>query len=306
MGGPELSEGVPPIPMISSMTGYGRAQGDCGGVSIEVELRSVNHRFCDYSFKLPRHLAFLESSLKKSLQKSFARGRFDLTVQLESGGKPLLQLSLNQEFAQQYHHLLEQLKKVFGLQDEIRLSHFIGHPSLIRVLEGNGEWKAQGEAVERLFSGAVAQLGHSRLEEGKAIEKELRSILQEIGQSLSRVRKRVPAVLNSYRRKLSARIREISGGMETDRERLAQEVAWFAERSDVTEELGRLDTHLKRFAGFLRAREPVGRSLEFLLQEMVREANTIGAKGNDAAVSHEVVFVKGELEKLRELVQNVE
>ncbi len=292
--------------MINSMTGYGRAQGDCGGIQFVVELRSVNHRFCDFSAKLPRHLAFLENTLKKTVQKKFSRGRFDLAVQMEAGEKPLQQLALDQEFAQQYHHLLEQLKKVFGLQDEIRLSHFISHPGLIRVLEGTGGREAQAEAVERYLAEAMGQLGRARQEEGKGIEKDLRALLKEVEKAVGRVKKKIPAVLKAYRRRLSARVREISEGMEPDRDRLTQEVAWFAERSDVTEELTRLESHLKRFGGFLKSREPVGRSLEFLLQEMVREINTIGSKGNDAGISHEVVFVKGELEKLKELVQNVE
>ena len=271
-----------------------------------VEVRSVNHRFFDLTLRLPKSLLFLEPSLKKTLQKRFSRGHFDLLVQLEGGEKPLLQLALDRELAHQYHRVLEQLRMDLGLQEKITLSHFVHYRDLIRAVEGNGHLERQARLVERLASKAMDALEAARMAEGRGIIKDFQERLREIDRAIGRIKNRLPRVIRGYQRRLSARVRELAGGIELNRDRLAQEVALYAERSDISEEIGRMRSHLERFREFMKSREAVGRSLDFLLQEMVREVNTIGSKGNDSVISHEVVFVKGELEKLKEQVLNVE
>ena len=292
--------------MIRSMTGYGRVQGEWDGFTMAVELRSVNHRFCDLSVKLPKHLLFLEPSLKKALQKRFSRGHIDLVVQLEGSGRPLERLTLDRELAQQYHRVLEQLRKELGLHEEITLSHFVHYRDLIRTVESNGHLEKQTRLAERLVSRAIDALESARSEEGKAICKEFQSRVRGIRRSVDRIKNRLPRVIRAYQKRLSTRIRELTKGIDLNPDRLAQEVALYAERSDISEELTRMQSHLDRFEEMVKSQEAVGRSLDFLLQEMVREVNTIGSKGNDSVISHEVVFLKGELEKLREQVQNVE
>ncbi len=292
--------------MIRSMTGYGRVQGECDGLTMVVELRSVNHRFCDLSVKLPKHLLFMESSLKKAVQKRFSRGHIDLVVQLEGGEKPLEQLILDRGLAKQYHRILEQLRKELELDEEITLSHFVHYRDLIRTVESNGHLEKQARVAQRLVSRAMDALESARGAEGKAIYREFQSRLRGIRRSVERIKARLPQVISAYQKRLSARIRELTGGIDLNPDRLAQEVALYAERSDVSEELSRIQSHLDRFEEMLKSQEAVGRSLDFLLQEMAREVNTIGSKGNDSVISHEVVFLKGEMEKLREQVQNIE
>ncbi len=292
--------------MIRSMTGYGRVQDECDGLTVVVELRSVNHRFCDLSVKLPKHLLFMESSLKKAVQKRFSRGHIDLAVQLEGGEGQLEQLTLDRGLARQYHRILEQLRKELGLHEEITLSHFVHYRDLIRTAGGNGHLDKQARLAERLVSRAMDALETARGAEGRTICKEFQLRLRRIRRSVEHIKNRLPRVVSAYQKRLSARIRELTHGIDLNPDRLAQEVALYAERSDVNEELVRMQSHLDRFEEMLKSQEAVGRSLDFLLQEMVREVNTIGSKGNDSLISHEVVFLKGELEKLREQVQNVE
>jgi uncharacterized protein (TIGR00255 family) len=248
----------------------------------------------------------MESSLKKAMQKRFTRGHIDLVVQLEGGEGQLEQLTLDRGLARQYHRILEQLRKELGLHEEITLSHFVHYRDLIRTAEGNGHLEKQARLVERLMSRAMDALEAARGVEGKAIYKEFRLRLRSIRRSVERIKNRLPRVVAAYQKRLSARIRELTGGIDLNPDRLVQEVALYAERSDVSEELVRMQSHLDRFEVMLKGREAVGRSLDFLLQEMGREVNTTGSKGNDTVISHEVVFLKGELEKLREQVQNVE
>ena len=292
--------------MIKSMTGFGRVQADCEGLILVVELRSVNHRFFDLTLRLPKSLVFLEPSLKKALQKRFSRGHFDLIVQLDGGERPLLQLALDQDLAQQYHRVLEQLRTELGLQEKITLSHFVHYRDLIRAVEGNGHVERQARLLERLVSKAMDALEAARMAEGRGIVKGFQAQLRDIERAIDRIKNRLPRVIRGYQRRLSARVRELAGGIALNRDRLAQEVALYAERSDISEEISRMESHLERFRELMKSRESVGRSLDFLLQEMVREVNTIGSKGNDSVISHEAVFVKGELEKLKEQVLNVE
>ena len=271
-----------------------------------VELRSVNHRFCDLTIKLPKHLLILEPSLKKALQRRFSRGHIDLVIQLEGADKPVTQLALDRGLAQQYHRALEQLRKELKLTEKVSLSHFVHYRDLICTVEENGRAKKQTRLVQRLLSKTMDALESARGVEGRAIYKEFQRRLKEIRRAVSRIESRLPQVISAHQQRLMLKIRELTNGLEIHPERLAQEVALYAERSDISEELARMESHLERFEKLIQGQEAVGRHLDFLLQEMVREVNTMGSKGNDSVISHEVVFIKGELEKLKEQVQNVE
>jgi uncharacterized protein (TIGR00255 family) len=173
-------------------------------------------------------------------------------------------------------------------------------------VEGNGDVEKQARLAQRLVSKAMDALEAARGAEGKVIFKEFQRRLRGIWRALGRIENRLPGVIGAHQKRLLAKVRELTGGLEVNPERLAQEVALYAERSDISEELARMQSHLERFEEMIQGQEAVGRHLDFLLQEMVREVNTMGSKGNDSAISHEVVFIKGELEKLKEQVQNVE
>jgi len=297
--------------MICSMTGYGRAEGRHQGTPIVVEVRSVNHRYCEVVSKLPRSLQAYEERFREFVQARLTRGRIDVSVTFNGERDPGRGLRLDRDLARRYLALLKELQrelKLAGTPDVALLASF---REIIKPAELAGEDRGAVRAVERVLARALKALASMRRHEGRALERDLAHRLSEIEQRLSTIRLRLPAVVEEHQVRLGVRINRLLEGVEGGKERidpsrLAQEVALLADRSDVSEELARLESHLQQFRGLLRKSEPVGRSLDFLLQEMNREVNTIGSKAGDVAVTQEIVAVKAELEKLREQVQNVE
>lgn len=292
--------------MIKSMTGYGRAQGNCNGARLTIEIRSLNHRFRNLTIKLPEAFNFLEPPLRKALQERFARGSIDLSVRFPQGQRGAGRLTLDADLAKAYYKILDRLRKELNLKEGITLSHVAQCGGLIKSEDFNGDLQHQARRILQLVPRAMGALEASRRAEGRALLKDLRSRLRGVERAMRRVRKRLPRVVRDYQKRLRDRVQELTGGVVPDPVRLAQEVALLAERSDISEEISRMDSHLRRFREMLNGRRPVGRTLDFLLQEMVREVNTIGSKCNDLAIAHEVVLIKGELEKIKEQVQNIE
>lgn len=292
--------------MIHSMTGYGRAQKRTDGMTYMVELRSLNHRYLNLAFKLPDSIRFLEPAFRKILNKKISRGQVDLTIQFQEGEKALRNYVLNKRLAKKYYAVLGQLQEELGLKEPITLAHFAHQPGLIQVIQSNGVPDKRVHVLEHLVSRAADALESSRRAEGKAIQRELLSRISGIEKSVDRIRKRVPQVTRQYQKRLQSRIGELSSRVPLDPGRLAQEVAIFAERSDISEEVGRLHSHLGTFRESLQRQEPAGRKLDFLAQEISREINTAGSKANDLDIANEVLLVKSELAKVREVVQNIE
>jgi uncharacterized protein (TIGR00255 family) len=291
--------------MIRSMTGYGREEGRHRGRLLVAELRSVNHRHCDVLVKLPRQLAPLEDRLKKKIQETCGRGHIEVTVTLNGVTSVARQLSLDRSAARQYYQILKELRGALSLPGEITLSMLAGFRDVITVSEEDEKAEAIFPALSRVVDRAVSRLDRMRKEEGSAIGHDLLKRVATIEGAVDRIEAREVFVLEAYRKRLSQRVAELSGGIPLDPLRLSQEVALFADRSDISEERVRLRTHLEQFRKLLRSDSPVGRTLDFLLQEIHRETNTIGSKANDAKISLEVVGIKTELEKIREQVQNV-
>lgn len=291
--------------MTQSMTGYGRAQGTYKGRSLVVELRSVNHRYCDVALHLPKFLAPLEETIKKKVQGRFSRGHIDLSVSLNgaSGGEKRFQLDL--ELAKTHLQLLKKLKSELHLSGEIDLGLLVRSKDLISVVESAEDPSALLDPLEKVLGKAMQALEKTRREEGRVLVRDLSKRLTAVTKVLAFVRSSEKEVITAFHRRLEAKATELAKGL-IDPTRLAQEVALFAERSDFSEEIARLGAHIEQFHKILLKEEPVGRALDFLLQEMNREVNTIGSKANDAAISLQVVEMKSELEKLREQVQNIE
>ncbi|MBI3621495.1 MAG: YicC family protein [Nitrospirae bacterium] len=287
------------------MTGYGRAERRGQGIEMAVELRTVNHRFSELNIKLPRSLAHLEPAVKESLTALFARGRVDLSVSLNGRGGVERELVVDGRLARSYIKQLRGLQRQYGLRGELEIGHLAGVRELLTISEAPSLPPAAGRMVTQLLRQAARQVEAMRRAEGKALAADLEQRLTVIEGAVERVRRRLPSVIESYHRRLAARAAELAGGAIAP-ERLAQEVALYAERCDVSEELVRLASHVAQFRAHLRGKEPIGRTLDFLLQEMNREVNTLGSKANDAMITSEVVGLKGELEKIREQVQNVE
>ena len=297
--------------MIRSMTGYGRAEGRHKGTPIVVEVRSVNHRYCEVVAKLPRTVQAHEERFRSLVQAHVARGRVDLSVSFNGERDPGRGLRLDRVLARRYLALLKELQRDLGLAGTPDVTLLASFRDIIKPAEVAAEDCAAVRTVERIVSRALKALASMRRREGLALERDLSTRLDEIERRLTAIRLRLPVLLQEYHARLQARVNRLLEGVEGAKERmdhgrLAQEVALLADRSDVSEEVTRLDSHLRQFRSLLRKSEPVGRSLDFLLQEMNREVNTIGSKVGDVAVTQEVVAAKAELEKLREQVQNVE
>ena len=295
--------------MIQSMTGYGRSETRHPDGTVVVEIRSVNHRYLEVSTRLPRDLASLEPALKKRFQERFARGRLELTVTVTGAPTPQRRLVLDTALARQYHTRLTELRDGLGLRSEVDLGLLAGLRDVISVVEGEPT-SLRSLPVEAAVETAIEHVAAMRATESRAIAKELTKRLGLIARAVRRIETRVPRVVAAHRTRLRRRIAELAGphAAAVDGGRLSQDLIAWADRSDISEEVQRLRSHLGQFRQMTgrTTAEAVGKSLDFLIQEMHREINTIGSKTDDAAVALLVVEVKSELEKVREQVQNVE
>ena len=292
--------------MITSMTGYGRREAVWRGGSVVAELRSVNHRFCEVVIRLPRALSSLEDDFKGRIQRRCTRGRVELAVSLHGGKDSGRTISLDRSLAKQYHRLLGDLKQDLRLGGTIDVALLAGFRDIVSVSDQPVVDRRMTGIVRRLMTGALADLDAMRRREGAALARDAKSRMQVVRQAAASIATRTPLVVQEYFERMKARVEKLVGSGQADSGRLHQEIALYADRCDVTEELTRLESHLAQFTAALNSRGPVGKTLDFLLQEMGREVNTIGSKANDAEISTHVVQIKSELEKVREQVQNIE
>jgi uncharacterized protein (TIGR00255 family) len=293
--------------MIKSMTAYGQGEAEGPGQKWLVELRSLNHRFQELSLNLPKRLWGLEDRLRKLIKGRIFRGRLEMQLTWESLGDQALTLKVDPNLARQTAALLQELQAVAALAEPIRLEHLL-HFSDLFITRENQEIELEGswEAIAQAVNHALEELEQMRLTEGAALAVDLALSLDAIRRQVARIRAQAPLLPQLWRERVSARLAELLGEVGVDETRLAQEVAFLAERRDLSEELARLDSHLAQFVETLAVPGPVGRKQEFLLQEMLREANTIGSKAGDLLISQAVLEIKGFLERLREQVQNIE
>ncbi|NWF57389.1 MAG: YicC family protein [Syntrophaceae bacterium] len=292
--------------MIKSMTGFGRGEWEEDGKKLGVEIRSVNHRYCDISIRLPRRLNPLETQVRNLLRQRLSRGRIEVFVQLDESSIPGQKLELDLPLARDIYLALKALQENLGIPGEIRLETMAGFRDIIGRKEAEPDLEKEWECLRSALEGALSSLEAMRREEGAKLREDFLGRLTAIETMVRQIEEKAPLALRACRDRLAQRVQELSGGLEIDETRLAQEVAFLAERSDITEELVRMRSHLSQFRDLLDRPEPAGRRLEFLLQEINREANTMGSKANYASIAHVGVEIKSELEKMREQVQNVE
>jgi len=288
------------------MTGYGRGETDHAGTKFSVELNSVNRKQSDVVINLPRDLIELESRIRQTINESISRGRTTATVSLHSGTNGARDLALNIELARSYHEAMRALQKELDAPGEITISTILQAPGVMRFPEQSQDAEEAWPAVQSALRTALADLIKMREREGKHLAKDLIHRLKAMRKKLKEVRALHPEVVKRYRAALLDRIQKAGLPIGGDDERVLKEITFFADRADVSEELTRLDSHLAQFAHHLRSKEPVGRTLEFITQEIFRELNTLGAKANDAPISQRVIACKAELEKVREQLQNLE
>jgi uncharacterized protein (TIGR00255 family) len=288
------------------MTGYGRGETDHNGVKISVELNSVNRKQSDIVVNLPRDLAELEPRVRQTINESISRGRTNVVISYHDGSGVLRKLALDTELARSYHEAMRALQKELNAPGEITIGAILQAPGVLRVPEESVNADDAWPAIERALRCALGELIKMREREGKHLAKDLIHRLKAMRKRLKEIRVLHPDVVKKYRAALLDRIQKAELSIAGDDERLVKEISFFADRSDISEELTRVESHLAQFAHHLRRNEPVGRTLEFITQEIFRELNTLGAKGNDAAISQHVVACKAELEKIREQIQNLE
>jgi uncharacterized protein (TIGR00255 family) len=292
--------------MISSMTGYGRAELVREDVKASVEISSVNNRFCEIQFRLPKFLSSLESKLKETILSTITRGKISYTLNWEENLPIVTYAKLNEEAADVYQTIMTQLKEKYNLSGEIRVDHFLNLPDLIKVEKEEYDLGKAWEVVREITLAALEEFNSMRKSEGARLASDLKQRIDNLDVTVSEIEKLTPLNVGNYRKKLKARLSELVSGAVVDEQRIEQEVALMAEKSDVTEECVRFKSHNQQFLSALKEGGPVGKRLTFLLQEMNREANTIGAKASDAQISQKVIFLKEEIEKIREQVQNIE
>jgi uncharacterized protein (TIGR00255 family) len=292
--------------LIRSMTGYGRGEIEENGVRVSAEIKSVNNRFLEIAVKLPRFLAPLEGDVRGAVQKKLSRGRLFVDVSWDDPGGPAETVVLDEAAADVYHKLLRSLKERFGLSGEADRPTLASLPDLLKKEVKEWEPSRALPLVKDALGIALDDLVEMKTKEGVALAEDLRSRLKLMLTRLEAIEKRAPERVEELRDRLARRLKELNESGEYDEALLTQEVVIFAERTDYTEECVRFGIHCKNFMDYLESGGAVGRKLNFLLQELGREANTIGAKAGDALVSENVVLIKEELEKVREQVQNIE
>jgi uncharacterized protein (TIGR00255 family) len=288
------------------MTGYGRGEIDHNGTKISVELNSVNRKQSDIVVNLPRDLAELEPRIRQAINENISRGRTNVMVTLHEGSNGGRKLALDTELARSYHTAMLELQKELDAPGEITIGTILQAPGVMRLPEQTINAEEAWSAIDRALRAALGDLIRMREREGKHLAKDLIHRLKAMRKNLKEVRALHADVVKKYRTVLLERMEKAKLPIASDDERLMKEITFFADRSDVSEELTRLESHLAQFAHHLRKNEPVGRTLEFITQEIFRELNTLGAKANDAAISQRVVACKAELEKIREQIQNLE
>jgi len=293
--------------MIKSMTAFGRAEKTIEGCSYTVEMRCLNRRYCEISVRMPPKLLPLEERIKKSVASRVLRGRVDVTVNRKSDFEETPQIDVNLSMAKAYYRALCELNETLGIEEKVELKTLLALAGIIVPTEPEVDLEKTWEAFSLCINEALNDADVMRIREGKSIYNDFQERLQIVGDNVSDLKALAPSVLSEYQDKLKERITRLTEGkVDLDPNRLAQEAAFLADKSDITEEIVRVESHLRQFQTIMESGGPVGRTLDFLLQELNREINTIGSKAGDARLSQIVVGVKSELEKIREQVQNIE
>ena len=291
---------------MKSMTGYGRARMAIDGREISGEIRSVNHRYLDVNVKCPRAYSFLEEALKKAAGNQIARGKVDIFVQLASASADDVTVKVNVPLAQRYLSALRELSEATGLPNDISLLTLAKMPEVLTEEQAEPDTEKLTQDVLEVFQLAVDEFEIMRTREGEKLADDVHARGNTIIELLTQVESRAPERTAEYREKLEKRMNELLTDATVDTQRILTEAAVFADRTAIDEETVRLRSHLNQLEHMLNEHKPIGRKLDFLVQEMNRESNTIGSKANDITLSKLVVELKSEIEKIREQIQNIE
>ncbi|WP_040204910.1 YicC/YloC family endoribonuclease [Neobacillus jeddahensis] len=291
--------------MVISMTGFGRGRKESSAFSVNVEIKSVNHRFSEMNIRMPRQLLKIEDKIKKKLSEHIRRGRVEVYVGVEGEGIVTRKVHIDWKLVEEYYQIINEVQNKYGIAGNISLQDLLNQTDLLHIEES----EAGNEEIEKLVltaaEEAVILLKQMRMAEGEELKKDLLAISSQLEVNVFELQKYAPLVVHSFKERLTKRMQEFVNG-QVDETRILTEVAVFADKADINEEITRLKSHIQQFLQTLHDHEPIGRKLDFIVQEMNREANTIGSKANDSNIAKTVVEIKSLLEKLKEQVQNIE
>ncbi len=291
---------------MKSMTGYGSGAASFSGGRVSVELRTVNHRFLEIKMPLPREFLPWESEFRTTIEAHLKRGRVEMTLTCQGRPSRTYAVQPNIALAQAYHIALQRLYRTLGQEGDVDLSFLTTRPDFFQIIEQQHAVEDELRAAREALQSALTTLNRQRNREGKFLRQELRQRAASLEKKRRAIQERSKIAQETSRQRLMERVSSFLKGVDIDQSRLLQEVVSLTQKSDITEEIVRFHSHLKALTDLIRAQEPVGKQIEFLLQEIQREINTIGAKSDDVTIRHTVVAAKEEVEKLREQVQNVE
>ena len=292
--------------MIKSMTGYGRARGSFSGGEISVEIKSVNNRYLDCGVKLPRVYSFAEEAVKGLVQRTISRGKVDVYITVNTAGAENIKITLNTPAVEGYLAALKQIARDYDVQDDISVSTLSRFSDVLVMEKQEEDEREVREALLSVTGQALSAFDEMRSREGEALRQDLVQKANGILDLVAQVEARSPVTVTAYRERLTAKMTEVLENSAIDEARIIQEAAIYADKVAVDEETVRLRSHVDQFRTMLEGGGVIGRKLDFLMQEMNREANTIGSKGSDVEQARTVVELKSQLEKIREQIQNIE
>lgn len=292
--------------MTKSMTGFGRGEYTSANKQITVEIKSINHRYSEVIVRLPRQYSALEETIRRLVLAQVSRGRVEVFIKLEKTGSGEQEFQVDKELALNYYRAMKELAAITGAEMNVGIAELSHLPGVLTVEEAEENLEEIQKEIEPALQLALANLLQMRETEGEKLAGDLRDRIDYLEELRNKISEKSPLVVSIYRDKLKSRIKELTDGDVVDENRLALEVALFADKCSIDEELVRLGSHYAQFNSFLREKASTGRKLDFLIQEINREVNTIGSKANDLDITKYVVEMKSELEKLREQVQNIE
>ncbi|OLS01701.1 hypothetical protein TICRE_23010 [Tissierella creatinophila DSM 6911] len=293
--------------MVMSMTGYGKGEYENELYKFKIEIKSVNHRYIDISVKAPRQISYLEEAIKKRIKEKLFRGKVDVYINLEYLSESQIDIKIDNELAKSYYCALEELIKNLNLNDNISLNNILNIPDIVktkkREIDEDSIWKVLNNSLNI----ALENISYMRAKEGTELKNDILGKLDTINKYVKNIEEKSPEVVIEYKKKLNDRISElIDNNIILDKDRLNNEVAFFADKASIDEEIVRLKSHIKQLKLILEEDESIGRKLDFLIQEFNREINTIGSKSSDVLITGYVVELKSEVEIIREQVQNIE
>lgn len=288
------------------MTGFGRAKQTVSDLDITVEIKSVNHRYFEFSSRLPRAYQFLDEKLKSFCQQRVSRGKVEVSVMIEDRSENAIELEVNEQYADAYIKALRAIGERYALADDITVSSLIGNNEIFTARRHEMDDEVLTAAVMQVADEAVANFIAMRATEGERLVKDVTERTQTILKCVEFIESRSPETVREYRERIEQKIRELIGDVQVDEQRLLTETAIFADKIAVAEETVRLRSHINSLVGMLEGGGAIGRKLDFTVQEMNREANTIGSKAQDIEINRTVVNIKSEIEKIREQIQNIE